>query len=1240
MKKLITLLLVFMLTSTVNMFASFVEDYLGNPIEYTFDPPEGVYSADELQSITLKFPNATTIGGSKQGNTEILVKRKYPNGKTDDSAYWITPKGNKLEITGLIPASGAFESGTFEYGTWEIFIWGFNIYVDGQYLDNDVVVKYTIAPPDFSLESAVPANSETVNSLENILIDFDADSVLTGSAEVVVNGAKDVIATLTPTANAGQVQVVLSQAITAEGNYSLTIPAKTFKLADGSGNQEVTLNYSVKFPAWNATEILANPENGAKKTNLNAITLTFPEDIEIVGTEALTLGNIPVTAAKTGAREVSITPTAPVADWAVGEYKLTIPADYFKGTSKRSPKLSYSWEIVSSLLTIESFEIYKEYTKEVTLDLTNGVAYSGFQADITLPEGLTVVGDFTLNRGVEGNHVLQSNVLRSTGKTRLLCYPSKKVNGSMPDLTGNSGEALVTFTVEASTDFVGGDITVDGIVFSTADGESSKLQDASAKVEAREYATEITFTNAPEAAFETGEVTPEGQEFTAAVNAGAYNKGIEWSVVQSEEQPVITFIDGIITAVGVGEAVITATALGAAPDKPVTKSCTVTVVYTHAEAIAITTQDGSETVAIEALDEYQLTATATPTTNKDIVWESSKPGVVTVDQTGKLTGVTVGDAVITAKIVDAEDNVYVSDTINVTVASTPATEVVIMTTDETPAVAPDSADLHVTGTATYKAKVNDLATNKAVAWESDKPKIAEVAYNAETGIATVTAKAVGTAVITVKALGADTEGEPVVDTITINVLVTNAAEIQITGEVAAQYESADDGDAATFKLTAVVAPDYTTYKKVAWVSSKHEAATVDQEGNVTIGSTPGNVTITAIAINNEEYDAEKDYTDYVKATVKFAVVHTFATSVAIEQLQESIPTLKAADNSKNTFQLTAVAAPTTNKDIVWEVRYDENNTEENPVVSVDQTGLVTALRTGQATVVARIEETEIIDSRVIKVGATPGDVNDNGTLDVFDINLLAAYILEADNLPENFVAAAADYNNDGFVNVADIITLSNDVLTEEDTPAGANARMYRTRQYADSSNSLFIEDFTIVEGETKQIAIMLNNNVAFSAFQADIYLPEGLEIVEATLSDRKADHTLASAMRNNGSVRLLSYSLGVNAFAGSEGELVYLTVKATDNFVGDFQIEIDNIKFATVDFAEYYLEPTVANVAGYTGVESVEGDEIVVKVVGNSIVAPEGAEVYDLNGLRVNAENLAKGIYIVKVGNQVVKVII
>ena len=118
--------------------------------------------------------------------------------------------------------------------------------------------------------------------------------------------------------------------------------------------------------------------------------------------------------------------------------------------------------------------------------------------------------------------------------------------------------------------------------------------------------------------------------------------------------------------------------------------------------------------------------------------------------------------------------------------------------------------------------------------------------------------------------------------------------------------------------------------------------------------------------------------------------------------------------------------------------------------------------------------------------------------------------------------------------------------------------------------------------------------------------------------------------------------MDLDTYSGSEGDFIYLTVKAEEGFVGDFQIEIDNIVFVQADQSASYFQPVVANVNGVetTGIEDVEGDEFEVKVVGNTIVAPEGAEVYDLNGLRVNAENLAKGIYIVKVGNQIVKVII
>ncbi|MDE5744644.1 MAG: leucine-rich repeat domain-containing protein [Paramuribaculum sp.] len=60
-----------------------------------------------------------------------------------------------------------------------------------------------------------------------------------------------------------------------------------------------------------------------------------------------------------------------------------------------------------------------------------------------------------------------------------------------------------------------------------------------------------------------------------------------------------------------------------------------------------------------------------------------------------------------------------------------------------------------------------------------------------------------------------------------------------------------------------------------------------------------------------------------------------------------------------------------------------------------------------------------------------------------------------------------------------------------------------------------------------------------------------------------------------------------------------------------------------------------------TGIEEIEADEeSAVRVEGGDIIAPEGSEVYDLNGRRVKATNLAKGIYIVRLGSKAVKVMV
>jgi len=60
---------------------------------------------------------------------------------------------------------------------------------------------------------------------------------------------------------------------------------------------------------------------------------------------------------------------------------------------------------------------------------------------------------------------------------------------------------------------------------------------------------------------------------------------------------------------------------------------------------------------------------------------------------------------------------------------------------------------------------------------------------------------------------------------------------------------------------------------------------------------------------------------------------------------------------------------------------------------------------------------------------------------------------------------------------------------------------------------------------------------------------------------------------------------------------------------------------------------------GGSGVETVE-EVVAIYVDCNNIVAPAGAQVYSINGVRVNGENLAAGLYIVRVNDKAVKVLV
>ncbi len=149
-------------------------------------------------------------------------------------------------------------------------------------------------------------------------------------------------------------------------------------------------------------------------------------------------------------------------------------------------------------------------------------------------------------------------------------------------------------------------------------------------------ATGISIAEGTEKTVEKG----ESFQLTAVVEPATHTSEVVWT---SDAAAVATVVDGLVTAFGPGEAIITASC-----DAQVAKF-KVTVkkpVVTIAGDAAITLAKGNT---------LQLTATLAPADDAAvIVWSSSDASNVTVSATGLLTAVSAGPATITAKTADSE----------------------------------------------------------------------------------------------------------------------------------------------------------------------------------------------------------------------------------------------------------------------------------------------------------------------------------------------------------------------------------------------------------------------------------------------------------------------------------------------------------------------------------------------------------------------------------------------------------
>ena len=213
------------------------------------------------------------------------------------------------------------------------------------------------------------------------------------------------------------------------------------------------------------------------------------------------------------------------------------------------------------------------------------------------------------------------------------------------------------------------------------------------------------------------------------------------------------------------------------------------------------------------------------------------------------------------------------------------------------------------------------ATNKGVTWSSSNPEVATV----DNGV--VTAGIGGGTTITVTT-------EDGSKTATCKVTVNAPQTVPVTGVTLTKTELTL-AEGGSEKLTATVEPSDATNQSVTWESSNTEAATVDQQGNVTaVSADKGTAVITVKTV-----EGNHQATCTVTVTPKTVLVNGI-------QVQGT-----ASLYVGNTATLTATITPdgASNKTVTW----DSLNKD---IAAVDQQGNVTALKAGAATITATAKD--------------------------------------------------------------------------------------------------------------------------------------------------------------------------------------------------------------------------------------------------------------------------------------------
>ena len=477
----------------------------------------------------------------------------------------------------------------------------------------------------------------------------------------------------------------------------------------------------------------------------------------------------------------------------------------------------------------------------------------------------------------------------------------------------------------------------------------------------------------------------ETKIFTATVSPStATNKTVTWTSTNTSVATVDS--NGKVTPKANGTTTIKVTTA----DGSKTASASVTV---RTNATGVTLNKTSTIIEVGKTETLSATVTPSTTSDKTITWSSANTSVATVDSNGKVTAVSNGETDIIARTtngITARCRVNVVTSVDGIHLSKTSTE-----------LKPDQTE-----TLTYVIYPS-TASNQSVTWSSNNTSVATVSNGV------ITAKAPGTAIITVKTADGSKQDQCTVKVITpvTRVKLNKNSTVLAVGQ--------------TDTFSATITPSGATYKGVSWSSSNASVATVSDEGVVTaVSAGQAEITVTTdeggktdvatvtvyvpvdgIHLSEEELSIPKGGT----ATLSYSIYPSTASNqnvtwssskievatisdegvITAKEPGTTIITVTTADGSKSASATVTVTQPVegvvlvkkeiyldlndttkakyeilpknaTNKNVTW-------TSSDNEIVVIESDGTIKPLKTGEVTLTVETEDGSFKDTAIVYV---------------------------------------------------------------------------------------------------------------------------------------------------------------------------------------------------------------------------------------------------------------------------------